>query len=77
MPTTPRARKRSKRQLDWHMTQLNQAGTPRERLWRACSWLVAEAWRAGRLDEATETVLTKVHDIREEAHTDDDVRHGA
>lgn len=66
MPKTPRARSRAKRQLDWHTKQIANAETPRERLWRACSWLVAEAWRAGRLEDATETVLTKVHDIREE-----------
>lgn len=75
MPT--RARKKAQRQLDWHTRQLDQAQTSRERLWRACSWLVAEAWRAGRLEDATETVLTKVHDIRDEEASHDRDRYAA
>lgn len=49
----------------WHQSRVDDARTPKQRLWAACGWLVAEAWRRGRVDDATETVLTAVHEIRE------------
>ncbi len=64
MPT--RTERSVRRRQEWHETRLAQAATPRERLWRACGWLVAEAWRIGRLDDATEAVLALIHNMREE-----------
>jgi hypothetical protein len=68
-----RAQKSAARRKAWHEEQMEQADTPRKRLWRACGWLVAEAWRTGRLSDAEDAVLAKVHEIREEAAND---RHG-
>lgn len=61
-----RAAIKARRQRAFHEDRIGRAQTPKERLWRVCGWLVAEAWRAGRLDDATDAVLTKVHEIREE-----------
>lgn len=60
-----RANVRAKRQRVFHETRIDEAATPKQKLWRACSWLVAEAWRRNRIDNATETVLTAVHELRE------------
>lgn len=61
-----RAEKSARRRREWHESRVNEAATPRQRLWSACGWLVAEAWRLGRLDDATDGVLTLVHHMREE-----------
>lgn len=60
------AKRKAARRLAWHQDRVDNAPTPRQRLWAACGWLVAEAWRSNRLDDATEAVLTAVHEIREE-----------
>ena len=61
-----RAERSAKRRQDWHEGRIAVAPTPKGRLWAACAWLVSEAWRANRLDEITEWVLTRVHELREE-----------
>lgn len=63
-----RAERAAVRRQTWHENQVNSARTSREKFWRACGWLVAEAWHRGRLDEVTESILTKVHELREEAN---------
>ncbi len=60
-----RAARSEERRRAWHQGRVDAARTPKERLWAACGWLVAEAWRRGRVDDATETVLTAVHEITE------------
>jgi hypothetical protein len=71
-----RAQKKEARRQSWHQQRINDAETPRQQLWAACGWLVAEAWRARRLSDATDAVLAKVHEIREE-NTDDRNRYAA
>lgn len=68
---TIRAKAKAKRRSDWHQTRIDDARTGKARLWAACSWLVSEAIKSGRLDEAFEHVITKVHDIRQEEIDDD------
>lgn len=63
-----RAERAAARRKTWHESQVEAARTSRERFWRAAGWLVAEAWRLGRLDDATDAILTKVHELREEAN---------
>lgn len=61
-----RADKARERRRLWHEARIEAARTPKARLWAACGWLVAEAWRLGRTDEAVEAVLSSVHNIREQ-----------
>ncbi|MEU8158069.1 hypothetical protein AB0B94_30820 [Micromonospora sp. NPDC048986] len=63
---TKRAERSANRRGAWHQAQVNDAPTPRQRLWRACAWLVSEAWRANRLDDAIEAVMNAIDEIREE-----------
>lgn len=69
---TKRIKRRSENRRQHHEDNINNAATPRRALWAACGWLVSEAWQAGLIDEAMEWVLTKVHEIREEAKETDD-----
>lgn len=61
-----RAERAASRREAWHQGQVDSAPTPRQQFWRACGWLASEACRTNRLDDAIETVLTKVREIREE-----------
>lgn len=70
-----RANRSEERRRRWHQSRVDDAQTPKQRLWAACGWLVAEAWRRNRVDDALETVLTAVHDIRE-TDTDREVHDG-
>lgn len=62
-----RAERAAKRREAWHGARVDEARTPRQRFWAAAGWLLSEAIRAGRVDDAVEVVLTKTHEIREEA----------
>jgi hypothetical protein len=56
---TRRARAVANRR-EHYLRQLRQASTDRGALWAACTWLVAEAVRAGRTAEATRAVIDLV-----------------
>jgi hypothetical protein len=72
---TTRSARKAKRRADWHQSRVDDAPTGKARLWAACSWLVSEAIKAGRLDDAFEHVINKVHDIREEEASHDRADH--
>jgi hypothetical protein len=63
---TTRAQRSARRRAAWHQGRVDNAETEKGRLWAACGWLVSESWRLGRVGDATERVLTLVHEIREE-----------
>jgi hypothetical protein len=68
---TTRQRRKAGRRQAWHEQRIASAPTEKQQVWAACGWLISEAWRAGRLDDALDWVLTKVHEIREEEQTND------
>lgn len=47
----------------WHTARIGQADTPKGRLWALCGWLVAEAWRTGRIAETTEHVKNLIDEL--------------
>lgn len=61
------------RRKAWHQGEIDRAKTPKARLWKVCGWLVAEAWRRGRVDEAEQLVLAKIRELRDEEVPDDRV----
>lgn len=66
-----RANVSAARRRAWHEKRMKTASTLRGQLWAACSWLVAEAWRAGddAITDATDLVVGRVHEIRgEDSH---------
>ncbi|MFI5895605.1 hypothetical protein ACIA5D_36475 [Actinoplanes sp. NPDC051513] len=69
---TKRASRKAERRRLWHEARIAAAATPKQKAWAACGWLISEAWRAGRLDDALDWVLVKVHELREEERNDDD-----
>lgn len=71
MPTR-RAKAAANRQAH-HQRQLERATTDHDRLWAACSWLVAEAIRAGHLGNTTRAVLCLVQALLDGPPTTDRV----
>ncbi len=71
---TARARRRAKRQADWHQTRIDAAPTSKKRLSAACQWLVSEAWRTDQLHQVLDQVLDMIHQLRakEARHDRDD-----
>lgn len=63
------------RRRAWHQGEIDRAPTPKTRLWKVCGWLVAEAWRRGRVDEAEKAVLAKIRELRDEEVRDDRIRY--
>ena len=68
-----RANASADRRKAWHEAEIDRAPTPKSRLWKVCGWLVAEAWRRGRVDEAEKTVMEKIRELRGETR-DEEVR---
>lgn len=62
---TRRVKKQAENRRRHHELQINAAADARQKLWAACGWLLSEALHAGALDQATEHVLTYIHDLRE------------
>jgi hypothetical protein len=65
---TSRAQRAAARRTAWHQGRVGAAQTRRERFWAACGWLLAELIHADDrdgVDDATEMVLTRVHEVRE------------
>jgi len=70
---TTRAQRAAARRRQWHQGRVDNAATRKERFWAACGWLLAELIHAGDgdgIDDATDMVLTRVHEVREERHGD-------
>jgi hypothetical protein len=61
-----RAKRKSSNRRDHHERQIEAARTPSQKIWAATGWLISEAQLAGRLDDALDAIVTKVHEIREE-----------
>lgn len=56
----------------FHAGRVDQADTPKSKLWALCHWLVSESWQAGRINDTThliETHLNELLDARKEANT--------
>lgn len=58
------------RRKEWHQGQIDAADTPKNRLWRVCGWLVAEAWRRNRITDVEAAVMAKIHELRGEEASD-------
>ena len=72
-----RQQRAAARRTAWHQGRVDGARTRRERFWAACGWLLAELIHADDpdgIDDATEMLLTRVHDVREGTRND---RHAA
>lgn len=51
----------------WHEGRVEEATTPKGKLWALCHWLVAEAWHAGpdQLQAATDMVRARIDELTE------------